>query len=183
MAMTVMDRLHADHANMASLLDILDRELDIVEKAGNADFEIMRDVMEYLTRYSDRVHHPMEDLVYARLADRSTKARAELAEVPEQHERIAAESRSLLETVSMIADGGMTLRTDILAAGRRYVADLRRHMEMEERYLFPMAERTLDQEDLSEVARILDEQKDPVFGDVVEDDFKRLYQHIQEELQ
>ncbi len=72
---TVIDRLHADHANMSSLLDILDRELDVVERAGNANFEIMRDVMHYLTRYSDLVHHPMEDLVYARLAERSPKAR------------------------------------------------------------------------------------------------------------
>jgi len=179
--MTVMERLHADHRNMAALLDILDRQLDIVERAGNANFEIFRDVMEYLTRYSDRVHHPMEDLVYARLADRSTKARQELAEVPDQHERIARESEKLLDTVSMIADGGMTLRDEILAAGRRYVADLRRHMEMEEKYLFPIAERTLDREDLSEVSRILEEQKDPVFGDVVEDDFKRLYAHIKDE--
>ncbi len=179
--MSVMDRLHADHRNMAALLDILDRQLDVVEAAGNANFEIFRDVMEYLTRYSDKVHHPMEDLVYARLADRSTKARKDLAEVPDQHDRIARESEKLLDTVSMIADGGMTLRTEILAAGRRYVADLRRHMEMEEKHLFPLAERTLDDDDLSEVNRILEQQKDPVFGDVVEDDFRRLYEHIEEE--
>jgi len=180
--MNVMQRLHRDHRNMASLLDILDRQLDVVERAGNADFEIMRDAMEYLTHYGDRVHHPMEDLVYARLADRSTKARKDLAGVPEQHERIARESEKLLEAVGMVADGGMTLRTEILAAGRRYVADLRRHMEMEEKYLFPLAERTLDDDDLVDVSRILDEQRDPVFGDVVEDDFKRLYEHIQQEL-
>ena len=178
---TVMDRLHADHRNMSRLLDILDRQLDIVERAGNAQFEIMRDVMQYLTRYSDKVHHPMEDLLYARLADRSPRARQDLSVVPEEHERIGNESAALLETVSMIADGGMTLRTEILAAGRRYVADLRRHIALEEEHLFPLVEKTLDSDDLSEVNRILEEQKDPVFGDVVEADFQSLYDHIQEE--
>jgi len=177
---TVIDRLHTDHANMSSLLDILDRELDVVEQAGNADFEIMRDVMHYLTRYSDAVHHPMEDLVYARLADRSPKARKALAPIPEHHERIEVESRELFDTLSMIADGGMSLRADILAAGRTYVADLRKHIEMEELHLFPMAERTLDDQDLEEVARTLEAQKDPLFGPLVEADFRNLYDHIQE---
>ncbi len=179
---SVIDRLREDHRNMSALLDLLDRELDVVERAGNADFDLMRDVMLYLTRYSDRVHHPMEDLVYARLADRSPRARQDLAPVTEQHERIGKESEKLLETVTMIADGGMTLRTEILAAGRRYVADLRRHIDLEEKYLFPLAEKTLDDQDLEEVQRTLDEQADPVFGDVVAEDFKRLYQHIQEEV-
>jgi hemerythrin-like domain-containing protein len=178
---TVIDRLHTDHANMSSLLDILDRELAVVADAGNADFEIMRDVMNYLTRYSDAVHHPMEDVVYARLAERSAKARKDLAPIPEHHERIAAESRTLFDTLAMIADGGMMLREDILAAGRAYVADLRKHIEMEEQYLFPLAEETLDDNDLREVERLLDEQKDPVFGEVVEADFRNLYDYIRED--
>jgi len=177
----VIDRLRADHTNMGSLLDILGRELDVVERAGNADFEVMRDVMQYLVRYSDTVHHPMEDLVYARLVDRSPGVRRDLASIPEHHDRIVHESRTLLDTLAMIADGGMTLRADILAAGRRYVDDLRRHIEMEERHLFPLAEKVLDASELDEVARVLEEQKDPVFGDVVEADFRNLYEHIRDE--
>lgn len=178
----VIERLRGDHRNMAGLLDILDRELDVVEQAGNADFAIMRDVLQYLTRYSDKVHHPMEDLVYARLADRSPRARADLALVPEQHERIEREGASLFETVNMIADGGMTLRAGILRSGRRYVADLRKHMEMEEQRLFPIAQEALDGADLAEVEQILDAQKDPVFGDTVQADFRDLYAHIHREV-
>ncbi len=177
---TVIDRLHADHRNMLSLLDILERELDIVEQAGHAEFEIMAEAMEYLTRYSDKVHHPTEDLVYARLADRSPKAREALAPIPEQHQRIEAESEKLRDAVSMIADGGMTLRSEIVKSGRRYVADLRKHIEMEEIHLFPLAEKTLDEDDLADVARILEEQKDPVFGDVVEEDFRNLYARVKD---
>lgn len=177
----VIDRLRADHHNMSTLLDILERELDAVERAGNADFELMKDVMQYLTRYSDKVHHPMEDLVYARLADRSPKACADLASVPEQHARIERDGASLLETVSMIADGGMTLRAAILRAGRRYAADLRKHIEMEERHLFPLVANTLDEADFGEVVRILEQHQDPVFGDVLNADFQHLYAHIHDE--
>jgi hemerythrin-like domain-containing protein len=66
---SVIQHLRDDHASMITLLDILARELDNTERAEIADFEIMCDVMCYLTRYTDAVHHPMEDLVYACLFD------------------------------------------------------------------------------------------------------------------
>lgn len=178
---SVIERLKADHASMLSLLDILERELDKVEQTDIADFEIMRDVMNYLTRYSDAVHHPMEDLVYACLADRSPKARAQLAPMPVEHTRIEQESLALQDAVSMIADGGMALRADIVATGKTYLVDLRRHIELEEKHLFPLAKRFLDDSDLEEVAKILAERKDPIFGDVVDADFRDLYEHIQGE--
>ena len=54
-------------------------------------------------------------------------------------------------------------------------------MALEEEHLFPMAESVLDDGDLSEVDQVLDEQRDPVFGDVVDADFADLYQYIQRE--
>jgi hemerythrin-like domain-containing protein len=179
---TVIGRLNADHANMTRLLDILDHQFDVVEQAGNANFELMADVMHYLVHYSDAVHHPMEDLVYARLAERSPKARKELMRIPEQHDAIEAKSRQLHDTISMVADGGMTVRAEILAAGRDYVANMRKHIEMEELHLFPMAESILDDRDMEEVARIFAENEDPVFGAVVKEDYRDLYRHIQEEV-
>jgi len=178
---SVIERLHADHANMSSLLDILERELDKVERAEIADFEIMKDVMRYLTHYSDAVHHPMEDLVYARLSDRSPKARAELAPMPAEHTRIEKESLALQESVTLIADGGMALRAEIVASGKTYVADLRHHIEQEEKHLFPLAEQHLDDSDLEDIAKILAEREDPVFGAVIDADFRNLYDHIHDE--
>jgi hemerythrin-like domain-containing protein len=180
---SILARLHTDHANMSSLLDIFENELAKIEQAEDADFEIMRDVLRYLTRYSDAVHHPAEDLVYARLADRSPKARRELAPIPEAHTRIEQESRAILEAVNQIADGGMALRAEIVKIGQRYVTDLRSHIALEEKHLFPMAKQFLDDDDLEAVQKVLDENKDPVFGEVVEADFRDLYDHIQHERQ
>ena len=74
---TVLSRLQLDHANMSRLLDIVDAQLQLVADAQNADFELMRDILHYLTNYSDAIHHPTEDLLYARLADVSVSARKE----------------------------------------------------------------------------------------------------------
>ena len=178
---TVLSRLQLDHANMSRLLDIVDAQLQLVADAQNADFELMRDILHYLTNYSDAIHHPTEDLLYARLADVSVSARKDLARIPEEHERIEGESRSLLETLTLVADGTMALRSDILERGNAYVASLRKHIEMEEKYLFPMIERLLDESDMAEVQQIYEANQDPVFGPVVRDDFRDLYRYIEEQ--
>jgi len=176
-----IDRLHKDHAHFAQLLRIVERELDRIEALEHEDHDLMLDVMSYITRYSDRVHHPTEDLLYARLADKSPRARTSLAEVPRDHEALLHEGSAFKTTLTMIADGGMVLREDILVQGRAYLDHLRRHMVLEEEHLFPMARTVLDEADLAEVDQILNEQRDPIFGDVVESDFADLYQHIQRE--
>lgn len=181
MVHSVIERLQTDHVSMGSLLDILEREIANVEKAANANFDIMRDVMHYLTRYSDAVHHPMEDLLYARLNERSAEAREQLLPVPVEHARIERESRALEEAVTMVADGGLALREDLIKLGKSYVSNLRRHVELEEASLFPLAKKHLNTSDLEEVAKILAERKDPIFGEVVDADFRNLYEHIRDE--
>ena len=38
---SILARLHTDHANMSSLLDIFENELAKIEQAEDADFEII----------------------------------------------------------------------------------------------------------------------------------------------
>ena len=176
-----IDRLQQDHANFARLLKVLDSALARVEAFEHEDGEVMRDVMHYITRYSDQIHHPTEDLVYARLADKSPAAREQLAEVPRDHEALANESRALSDIFERIVDGDLVERQVVINEGRHFVEHLRKHMLLEEQHLFPAARNVLDDEDLGEVEQILQDSRDPIFGDVVDDDFKDLLEHIRRE--
>ena len=59
----LMSGLRGDHRNMAMLLDSLDREIDKLAASGETDYDLVRDIMLYLTEYPDVVHHPKEDIV------------------------------------------------------------------------------------------------------------------------
>ena len=61
---------HADHVNFGRLLSMLESELDLVHEGGSPDYEMMLDIMYYMTHYSDAVHHPKEDLLFARIRAR-----------------------------------------------------------------------------------------------------------------
>ena len=175
----VIERLHNDHRHAAELVAILANSLEQIDEGENADFELMRDVMYYLVRFNDTLHHPCEDLLYARMSDKSASLARQFAGLGEEHNKLIALGKNLTEALSVIADGGMTLRTEILALGNNYVGEFRQHMAREESSLFPMIEKTLDAEESAEVLQILEAQQDPVFGPILDEDFRSLYDHIQ----
>jgi len=175
----VLERLHKDHRHAAELVEILSHCLDQIAHEENTDFDLMRDVMHYLVRFNDTLHHPCEDLLYARMSDKSISLAKQFAGLGEEHNKLMSHGRILADALSVIADGGMTLRTEILGLGRDYVSELQQHMAREERDLFPLIEKNLDAAESEEVLLILDAQQDPVFGPILDEDFKSLSEHIE----
>ena len=70
----IMEQLKADHGSISRLLATLEEQIAIVHDEENADFELMHDIMVYMTDYPERTHHPMEDLVFRKLANRDNSA-------------------------------------------------------------------------------------------------------------
>ena len=66
-------------------------------------------------------------------------------------------------------------------SGRDYIAFLRSHMEAEDSDAFPRAERALSDKDWEDVATSIEARTDPIFGPVVADEFRSLYDYIQRE--
>jgi hemerythrin-like domain-containing protein len=67
---------HAEHLNFVTLLGLLEAELDRFSRGKAPDYELMLDIMFYMTHYPDVLHHPKEDLAFARIGARSPAARS-----------------------------------------------------------------------------------------------------------
>jgi len=61
---------HTEHVNFARLLDILKGQLAAFHRGESPNYALMGDILYYMRNFSDRVHHPREDVAYARLAER-----------------------------------------------------------------------------------------------------------------
>ena len=175
----VLEQLYNVHQLSRMSVVILANCLDQISGGESADFELMRDVMHYLVRFNDTLHHPCEELLYARMSDKSPSLAIQFAGLGEEHNQLINHGRNLADALSLITDGGMTLRTEILALGNNYISDFRQHMAHEECCLFPMIEKNLDAAESAEVLRILEAQQDPVFGPILDEEFKSHYDHIQ----
>ena len=66
-AAKVLAELREDHKNMALMINLLERESNRIYAGEEPDYELLQDVMHYMTVYPDAVHHPKEDRLYAEL--------------------------------------------------------------------------------------------------------------------
>ena len=175
---TLLDDLHEDHRNMSVLLDLLEREIARMSVGGNADEELTVDIMRYLTSYADAVHHPKEDILYARMRSLQPALANGLERVEPDHRRIAERGDALRQDIEASASGTPVERRRLVEETREYVRTLRRHMAWEEEDLFRRAAELLEsQRDVAmDVAEV--DAADPVFGAVRQRAYANLLQSI-----
>lgn len=177
----IMDRLKADHVNITRLLKTLERQIDAVRREEVVDFDLMHHIMIYMTNYPDHTHHPMEDLVFQKLLRHDVDASSVVARLEREHAGLAEKGQRFLEMLRHVVDGAMVERDVLEHTGRDYIAFLRSHMEVEDSDAFPRAEEALTSNDWQDVASGFDARSDPVFGPVVADEFRALYEYIERE--
>ena len=175
-------RLNTDHRNFAQLLDVFEIQLDhALDPDIKTDFPLMRDVMLYMTRYPDKFHHPKEDLLFTALVIRDRSMRAVVEELREAHRELATQGLALLGTLGNVVAGVLVERETLKRQGRGYLELLRSHMNTEEGLAFRRAERFLRDEDWVVIEREIEHMDDPLFGDVVQEDYRNLFDFIMRE--
>jgi len=174
----LLDDLREDHRNMAIMLNLLGQQVELIRDGAKPDYELIHDIMRYMTVYSDAVHHPKEDLLYAGMRTEQPEMARGLERVEPEHQEIAALGEQLRNDVEAIASGVAVTRDRIITDTDAYVKMLRNHMTWEEEDLFRRAKQLVQSEkdmfvDISHLDTL-----DPVFGPEREHSFANLLQNI-----
>jgi len=174
----VIETLERDHANITKLLELIESEILAIEVGKTPGYPLMQDVMRYIAQYSDRFHHPKEDLIYAQLLKRDLEVRAEVEDIIEEHVLIGLAGREF--TVLLRASGvdSVDVREQLGIAGFAYIRALRKHMSREESTLFPLAQEVLTEKDWRAIDDAVNAIDDPLFDEMTADDYQRLYRLI-----
>jgi hemerythrin-like domain-containing protein len=174
----ILDDLRQDHRNMALLLDLLERECDCIRDGSSTDYELIHDVMQYMTTYPDAVHHPKEDLIYKELKSVRPELAGGFERISLDHRCIAEQGQQLREIFACIDSEGAVRRNALVNDAMRYVNVLRSHMQWEEIDLF---ERCRAMALLGHQFVAYDDFKgpdDPLFGNRVHTKYDRLFKRI-----
>jgi len=175
----LMSGLRSDHRDMALLLDLLDAEIDRLAESGKPDFDLVRDIMDYMTEYPDVVHHPKEDIVYRHIKSLRPETHTDLERVERDHQHIEESGLKLKHDIEAISSGASLNPDELVKSLRRYTDRFREHMYWEETDLFSIADELQHYGDWSEVLLENDEITDPLFGARVERKYRKLLARIQ----
>lgn len=174
----VLAELRQDHRNIARLLNLLERQTEMIFDGTPSELELMVDIMRYMTGYPDAVHHPKEDKLYAELRAVRPDLAKGMSRVSDEHRQIGDMGILLRDKLEEAVAGSMVRRKELVSAALRYVQSLRAHMRWEESDLFRRLDRMVaDGHDVIRTSRVVD-QRDPLFGATIEARFRALYDAI-----
>jgi hemerythrin-like domain-containing protein len=177
----VLDQLREDHRNLSILLNMLEREIARLKEREDPDYDLLHDIMTYMTGYPDAVHHKKEDWIYARMAAIRTSMQRDLARIEHDHAEISNLGNKLLNDIKAIESGTVMRRFDVVEDARRYLIRQRDHMRWEDEKLFPMIDSLKTELQLGEMPSNVGTMVDPVFGEEIESGFRRLFDAIRSE--
>jgi hemerythrin-like domain-containing protein len=174
----ILDELREDHRNIALMLNLLEYEVKRIHDGEEPDFELLHDILSYLTVYSDAVHHPKEDLIYGKLWSRGADMSFGLERVEEDHRHLASLGQVLRRDFEAIVAGAAVTRDRVIADTFAYADRLRNHMRWEEDDLFIRADKLAAESATVSIDASHLTTDDPVFGQAPEALFDNLLRSI-----
>jgi hemerythrin-like domain-containing protein len=174
----ILDELCQDHRNLAQLWDLLGRELRVFKDGGQPDYDLVESILDYCINYPDLCHHPKEDLVFKKLAERNPGAIGAIGDLSQEHEKLAALTWRFCTALSNVLEDKQLPREWFLDVANDFLSFSRQHMQMEEVLFFPAARKSLTDEDWAELEAEIENVGDPLFGNDKQEKYQSLFRSI-----
>ena len=177
--MSYLSELNADHENARILLRLLAEQIQqIRDPQLDADFELMRDIMLYMTRYADAIHHPRERPLFEVCIEQDPKWRSTVMDLGAEHQTLFESGAGLSRAISAVLSDAMVDRLSICDQAENYHDLYISHMQKEER-LFSECEELLEDVHWQRISAAFEAGADPLFGPIVAEELDNLRSVVQ----
>jgi hemerythrin-like domain-containing protein len=174
----VLDTLKREHAQISRLLGALEHQVDVFERGGDPDYDVIEGIADCLLDYSDRCHHPKEDAVYGRLRAADPAAAAAVGDLLLEHRSLRELTREFRNTLSVLLGASDISRAHVVQACRQFIDSERRHMRLEDERFLPSADAALAEADWRTIEAALNAGREPLVGGPAEAAFFALSERL-----
>jgi hemerythrin-like domain-containing protein len=174
----IIERLSQEHRNIETLLAVLAHELEIFDRGDRPDYEVIRAIISYFELYPEMYHHPLEELVFAKLELRDPTAAASVGNLRLEHQKGTERLRRVAQAIDSVLSDREIPRQNVDNIVRDFIESERRHILIEDRDFFPAALKALKPADWSEIASTSTNHEDPLFSEAAEETFAALRERI-----
>lgn len=160
------ENLMAEHRVIELVLACLEELADRADRDRKLDAVSAREAIDFLRTYADHWHHAKEeDRLFPMLEARGLSPQeGPTVVMRREHRQGRAHIGEMNDAVRGAARGDEVAIARFVSHARSYVSLLREHIQKEDHCLFPIAERTLTEDDRQELARQF-EEAEREFGD------------------
>jgi len=169
---------HTEHVYFNQLLGLLHKQVDLFHGGGLPNYELVLDIITYLREYSDKVHHPREDVAFARLAKRCPDLKLALDRLGQEHRVIAHAGETLGRLIQAVIGGAVIPRAEVEVAAATYLVYYGNHIAKEEEDVLTRAAKVLTAEDWDAVRNAVPVMHDPLFGRETAERYRELRRQI-----
>lgn len=151
----MLNQLRLDHANMARMLHVLQLKQKALVQGERPNFQLMREVVDYILSYMDSFAGPLERICVDRLCQIAPEHK-------ELTEKMAAEYLQLRPRLQRLSDDIDTILMDNVLPMDKFASDLKDYLEAHRAYLrqeretlFPLMDKHFSQDDMEALRQSL----------------------------
>ncbi len=176
----MLEIIHQDHQNMNRLLTVLREKLLAIRQEQRVNYRIVRDIVVYLQSYSDKYHHPMEDILYDYYLKYRVVSDGVANRLQEDHHQLAIATSSLKEQLDIILLDAVVPIDQLCDQLDSFIKLQLAHLTYEEREVLPAIKNSLTEDDWRQLEQQwqIDVTKDPLFGRDIASQFQTLAKRI-----
>ncbi|MGB5446294.1 MAG: hemerythrin domain-containing protein [Psychromonas sp.] len=179
----MLSTIHKDHVNISKLLKLLKQKIKKLEKDKAIDYRLVKAIITYLKNYSDKYHHPMEDMIYDYYLKYRVVPDKVANRLSQEHKLIKEATIELDELLAMILLDAVVPKEQCIERLKHFVELQSAHMSYEELEILPKIEASLSEDDWIKLKDQWKDnpQSDPLFGKKISEQYKQLAERIKQD--
>ena len=138
--MEIIHVLMAEHRVIARMVSLMERELGNEALSSTANPAFIYSAVDFFRNYADTTHHGKEEGILLKQLEGkplSDEHRKVVQQLVQEHKIAREEVKALNEAAQRYEKGDMDAIAHIITHLKRLVALYPKHMELEDRYVFP----------------------------------------------
>ena len=173
----MLNRLKVEHGQLLRKLNLLELQYLDMCRDKTPDYSLMRSIIVYIQEYPEKIHHPLEDMMYSILLERVDDVEfvQELISEHTQLEVVTRELRESLESLPRCTASNEQLKQQL----SKFLVGQRQHIYTEESEVFPLAQSALTKEDWKRIQYMVPILDEPICGRRTWYDYERLSREIE----
>lgn len=164
--MEITESLKTEHRVIEKILGALDSLVEALQKDYDVPVDIIRETVNLIRDCADLYHYTKEDqLIFPFIINVGVNGlRANVEKFSEEHIQSRSYYRTIMRGADKIEQGDQAGRKMVIEAAKSYSTALRRHIQREDRGLFPAIERKLKDNQKRKLWEMLEEYEDRRHG-------------------